>query len=99
MITAKQLQGSYNKLYEQLRNYIWPYEAVKMIANLEVAIYSTFPIIQDIMTHFNRLSNFCHTYIKDDEDLNKSLANLSDIISESSSGIYCKLDSRVQGDN
>lgn len=97
MVTAKQIQSAYNKLYEQLRNYIWPYEAVEMIANLEIAIYSTFPNLNEIQSCFNRLSTFCKAYLKDDEDLNKALSNLSDIITEASFGIYCKLNACAKG--
>lgn len=99
MISAKQLQSSYNKLYACLRNYIWPYDIVNTIAELEISVYDTFPNTSEILIHFTRLNNFCKMYLNDDEELIKALSSFDDTLKQADSGIYAKLDVRLQGVN
>ena len=56
MIAAAILQSAYNDLYTKLRNYIWDYETVVKIADLEVATYMAFPDIDNIKRAFSKLS-------------------------------------------
>ena len=56
MIAAAILQSAYNDLYTKLRNYIWDYETVVKIADLEVATYMAFPDIDNIRRAFSKLS-------------------------------------------
>lgn len=99
MISARQLQSSYNKLYECLRNYIWPYDIVNTIAELEISVYNTFPSTSEILIHFTRLKNFCKMYLNDDKELTKALSSFDNTLKQADSGIYAKLDVRLQGVN
>lgn len=99
MISAKQLQSSYNNLYECLRNYIWPYDVVNTIAELEISVYNTFPSTSEILIHFSRLRNFCKMYLSKDKELTKSLLSFDNTLKQADSGIYAKLDVRLQGVN
>ena len=56
MIAAAILQSAYNDLYTKLRNYIWEYDTVVKIADLEVATYMAFPDIDNIRRAFSKLS-------------------------------------------
>ena len=38
MIAAAIIQSAYNELYKELRNYIWDYDTVVKIAELEAAL-------------------------------------------------------------
>lgn len=57
MIASAILQQAYNDLYKQMRNYIWDYEAVVKIADLEVASYMAFPDIDNIRRAYDRLKS------------------------------------------
>ena len=48
MIAAAIIQSAYNELYKQLRNYIWDYDTVVKIAELEAATYMAFPDLEKI---------------------------------------------------
>ena len=74
MISSVELQNKYIKLYECLRNYIWGLDTIADIANLEVAVYSSFPDTADITQSFNRLYIDMKDLFEDDEDL-KAAAN------------------------
>lgn len=75
MIAAAILQNAYNDLYIKLRNYIWEYETVVKIAELEVATYMAFPDIEDIRYAFSRLKSDVRDsdIYADDEELQQSL--------------------------
>ena len=53
MITQQDLARKYVKLYECVRQYIWPVETVQDLAELEVATYERFPEIEEIRKKFD----------------------------------------------
>lgn len=75
MIAAAILQSAYNDLYTKLRNYIWDYETVVKIADLEVATYMAFPDIDNIKRAFSKLSVDIKDsdIYSDDEELQQAL--------------------------
>ena len=75
MIAAAILQSAYNDLYTKLRNYIWEYDTVVKIADLEVATYMAFPNIDDIRRAFSKLSVDIKDsdIYSDDEELQQAL--------------------------
>lgn len=94
MITSKQIQNHYNKLYSCLRNYIWPIQAVSDIADLEVEVYRSFPDKDKLDSVFSKIKNHCRD-IEDDEDLKQELEGFGDILNKATN-IYSKLDKRVE---
>ena len=75
MIAAAILQSAYKDLYTKLRNYIWDYETVVKIADLEVATYMAFPDIDNIRRAFSKLSVDIKDsdIYSDDEELQQAL--------------------------
>ena len=75
MIAAAILQSAYNDLYTKLRNYIWEYDTVVKIADLEVATYMAFPDIDNIKRAFSKLSVDIKDsdIYSDDEELQQAL--------------------------
>lgn len=96
MISAKQLQNAYNKLYKGLRNYIWPGTVVDQIADLEVACYRTFPDLQEVRNSYNKLKVSFFKYIDEDEDVENAFELFQEIL-DSSSDLFAKLNTRLEG--
>ena len=96
MIAAKQLQRDYRKLYIELRKTIWPFRIVEMIADLEIAVYKTFPDMQEVKQSYAKLKREVLRLIKDDEALDEAFDKLSETI-EDGVDIYSKLDVRHKG--
>lgn len=55
IITAASLQKSYNKLYTQFRNYVWEFDIIESLADLEVEIYQTFPDMGKVKSKYKKL--------------------------------------------
>lgn len=78
MITATELQQSYINLYRQLREYLWPFNIVELIAELEIECYSSFPQVSRLRNLFSRLKREIFSdYISDDDEYD-TLRNVFD---------------------
>lgn len=91
MVTAKQLQNQYIRLYSQLRNYFWPMYIIEDIVNLEIEVYKSFPSIAEVQRLLDVLqSNVTRLLINPDEDLDVAFDEFQELVSESDE-IYVKL--------
>ena len=91
MLSAKKLQNQYIKLYEQFRKYLWPFETVRYIAELEENIYKRFPDINYIRNVLRFLESDMRGELKDDEELKTEFDKMVDI-SNSSTEVFAKLE-------
>lgn len=80
MITLTDLTRQYIKMYEVVRQYIWPYATVEDLANLEVAIYNRFPDIGDVKSKFDKFYRDIQLECKDDEELDSAVNALKEVI-------------------
>lgn len=68
MIAAAIIQSAYNGLYKELRNYIWDYDTVVKIAELEAATYMAFPDLEKIRICASKLETELRASDVYDED-------------------------------
>lgn len=80
MISSITIQTEYQKLYAQVRRYLWPFDIVELLAELEVACYQAFPSILDIRGKFAKLQKELADTAKEDEELQKSLTDFEEVI-------------------
>jgi hypothetical protein len=82
---------AYVKLYRELRNYIWPYETVEHLAELEIAVHNRFPNLHDVRRCFSLLSQDIHRSNIHDEDLDKAMEQFRSYIESDDSVLYAIL--------
>lgn len=80
MITLQDLTRQYVKMYEAVRKYIWPFETVQDLAELEIAIYNRFPDIENVKSKFNKFYQDIRLECQEDEELDAQIEVLRDII-------------------
>lgn len=80
MISSKDFQRQYIKLYEQMRNYFWGLDVLEDLAKLEVCIYDAFIDRDALRVIFTKLKKDVAEVAKEDEDLAKSLSDLEDLV-------------------
>lgn len=68
----KKLKKGYINLYKQMMKYIWSYDTVELLAELEVAVCNIFPIMTDVRTKFQRLENSIRNQIREDDEMKKA---------------------------
>jgi hypothetical protein len=91
IIDMHDISYAYVNLYRQLRNYIWPYETVEHIAELEIAVHSRFPNLQDVKRYFNLLRQDISRSDIEDEDLDKAVKQFESKIESNDSLLYATL--------
>ncbi len=80
MITASILQTAYNKLYSEFRNYVWNFDIVELLAELEIKVYQTFPDMDEVKNKFQKLKRQVgFTDAFQDELLKDTFDNFEDI--------------------
>ena len=90
MIAQHDLVNKYNKLYVQLRNYIWNFNQVEKIADLEIAIYRACPDIHEIRAALSKLYLECVEVIREDEELKSAYDSLK-TLADGDDSIYTML--------
>ena len=80
MLNSAIIQRDYNRLYREVRKYIWDFEAVEALADLEVAVYQLCPDLDIIYDKFNVFRRFIRDIELMDDDLNKAADRFEDLI-------------------
>lgn len=78
-------------MYKQLRNYIWGFDTVQRLADLEIAVYESFPDVNKIQGAFNQLYVDIQSTLKEDEELAKSVDSFKEAIQSIEGDFYLKL--------
>lgn len=79
-------------MYTQLRNYIWGFNAVERLANLEIEVYNSFPDISKIQSNFNALYIDVKDVFEEDEELAEAVNSFKELIESVEDDFYLKLD-------
>lgn len=69
MISCTDIQVMYNRLYKEVRRYIWSFQAVEALADLEIACYEACPDIHKIRAVFSRFKQYALEVLYEDEDM------------------------------
>lgn len=93
MVPATKLQSLYNKLYIQLRKYIWDFKTVEDLADFEISVYRRFPDKEDIEKVFYRLKRDITTsdIYREDDDLKYAVEAFENQLDETDQ-FYADLD-------
>lgn len=82
MVNSADLQNAYVKLYACLRNYIWDFRVVQLIANLEVAVYTRIPDLVEVRRYLDSLKLETRDVCQEDEELSSAFDKMYDILGE-----------------
>ena len=93
MITATNLQNAYNALYKEVRNYIWDFDTVSALAELEVETYQAFPDMKQLS---NKLATFkryvdATDVMRTDEALKKAFDAFDEVVNGNDVELYANL--------
>lgn len=93
MITATNLQSAYNALYKEVRRYIWDFETVSALADLEVETYQAFPDMEQLSKKFATFKRYVDAtnVLRDDEDVKKAFDKFEELINDKDIELYANL--------
>lgn len=90
MISYKDVRRAYNKLYIEMRRYIWNFTVVENLADVEIASYETCVDIPRLRYLLTKLYQSAYETMLQDEDLKKSFDNFNELVTENDE-VYVKL--------
>lgn len=89
MVSYTDIQNSYNKLYAEIRKYVWDFSTVAALADLEIEVYKTCQNIPEIRSRLSRLRSQINDIVYTDEDLKKRLDYFESLLADDN--VYIKL--------
>lgn len=90
MISQHEIQSLYMDLYRCIRKYLWPFNIVVHIADLEIECYKAFPDIELLRDRLKVLSSDVASVSREDEELNDAFEAFSDALNDVTT-VYNKL--------
>lgn len=87
LVTSADLQVKYEQLYHFLMGFLWEFQTVQALANLEIAIFKRFPEKEEMQRCLRDLKNsICYTYNElaqdDEEDFKETVEDLEQAIED-----------------
>lgn len=96
MINSVRLQDAYINLYSELRNYIWRFDIIELIADLEVAVFTRFQNLDKVKSILNKLYSEIDNIVEDDEDLKEAFDKFLSILDDANT-VYVRILNTVGG--
>lgn len=93
MLTSQIMQQCYIDLYKELRRYIWDYDTINDIVNLEISTFQAFPDISEVQKYLNLVKLDIKSTVPEDEELYDAVEAFADKLAElsTSDDVYHKL--------
>lgn len=88
MIASQDFRNIYEKFYDEMRLYLWPYDVLEQLAQVEIDIYSAFIDRDKLKADFYKLQNSIRDVLRDDEDFSKVNQELMDLIEDEDTDAY-----------
>lgn len=88
MISSQDFRNKYEKFYDEMRLYLWPYDVLEHLGQVEVDIYSAFIDRDKLASDFNKLSSSLTDIIKEDDDFRKAYKGLQKLIDDPDKDSY-----------
>lgn len=82
MISSAIIQREYNRLYREIRKYIWGFQAVEALADLEISVYRRIPDMFEIQVKLDAFRQYTKELEDEDENLVKAIDRLQDLLNE-----------------
>ena len=82
MISSQDFRNKYEVFYDAMRLYLWPYDILELLGNVEIEIYTDFPDMEKLRNYFSKLKTNIKEVLAEDEDLAKACKALEDLINE-----------------
>lgn len=80
MLDFIDLKTYYIDMYKEIRNYIWDFNTVECLAELEISVYRRFPDLHEIRDKFKRFYSCISNICLDDEDLDNAVTSFKNLI-------------------
>ena len=90
-VSSQDFRNVYEKFYNAIRQYLWPFEVLKELSEVENDIYAAFVDVDKLRIDFAKLRKSMKDTLKEDEELSKYTNMISEYIEDKDAGSYFRL--------
>ena len=90
-VSSQDFRNTYEKLYNEIRKYLWPFSVLQELSDVEVDIYSAFIDVKKLRLDFDKLRASMKDVLKDDEQLSKYVNKIINMLDDEDVGSYLRL--------
>lgn len=81
-MNSNEIQNAYVNLYTQIRKYIWPFDVIDILVDLEIESFKSFPDVMKLRELLDRLHREIQSTISDDKDLETAYSSFKKLIDD-----------------
>ncbi len=82
MINTAEFRNAYEKFYTEMRNYLWDFSTLQLLADVEVATYQSFLDLKELKKKLDRLHPVIKEIAEDDEYLKEAYDDFYKLIED-----------------
>ena len=82
MLASRDFMNKYEKFYDAIRQYLWPYDVLEELAEVEVDIYSAFIDRPKLQQDFAKLRKSIKDVLEEDDYFRKTTKELEDLVND-----------------
>lgn len=90
-ISSREFMNAYENFYKAVRMYLWPFDVLKQLGEVEADIYAVFIDLDKLEDDFSKLYASIRDVCKTDNVLAKTVAAIQDLINTEEIALYAKL--------
>lgn len=90
-VSSQDFRNTYVKLYNDIRRYLWPYDVLEILSDIEVNIYSAFIDIKKLQVDFAKLRKAMQDTLKEDKLLEGYVDKMQKLLDDETAGSYLRL--------
>lgn len=91
MISSQEFRNAYEKFYDAMRLYLWPYDTLEILAEVEADIYSTFIDRYKLSSDFYKLHREIKDVLNEDKEFEKTFSTLQKLVDAEDEDSYSPL--------
>lgn len=80
--SSQLFRNFYIRLYKELRKYLWDFDTVNLIADIELSAYKSFPDVAQLKLLLGRLRQNLFETLREDDELRKSLEDFEESVND-----------------
>lgn len=81
-MNSNEIQNAYVDLYTQMRKYIWPFDVIDILVDLEIESFKSFPDVMKLRELLDRLHREIQSTLSDDKDFETAYSSFKKLIDD-----------------
>lgn len=91
VVSSQDFRNVYQKLYQDVRRYLWPIDTLEKLSDIECNIYSAFPNVAKLKEDFASFKKDTTDVLQDDPYFSDNMNKMQKLIDSNDAGCYFRL--------